>query len=534
MPIDSLKIIKKMDTYLADFMGFNRNMASQLQATAPENDDYFTSHGYDHCERIIREIDNLFESNSEFYKDVKSEEIYCLCMAVLFHDLVMTKEPKLRMKHSNEAKSYIRQLFEDAKNSILVTTLKDSVIDAIADIVYAHSDIKNEDNEVIEKTLVAVKDKVHRGKDGKIRTNILSGLLRFGDELDCTSERITACQKLIRDDQVKNNPHWRKCELIREIKPSDFSGTDIVLSINDKLLENSDDKFNDIKRIKDVLSKLETSLLEINEVIFKPNRISWWHYNTIRLTPESDKLVKRIESTDVLGIPHSEDPPAINRDPTVPIPILNKDISGKLNAWIVQNDLLKSGHFVISEHKHARDWIDTSKLLENYEYLGNIVKNFLEILFSSELKPNNTFLVGNGFPGLIIASQLSFVGGYGATYLTREMSKTKYEDIITHLPKQNYIVIITDVVVEGDIIKRTIEQLGSKIENIDTKIKKILTVFYRKPIHINKPLEPYINDKLISLSNDFPIQLCGKKPSDCIFYKNKSVEIINDYINLPK
>ncbi|MCK5613459.1 hypothetical protein KAR91_66935 [Candidatus Pacearchaeota archaeon] len=545
---DSLAIVKAMGDYLPLYTQFRDNIAPQLQTTAVVDGDTFPSHGYDHCVRIFQSVNNLLSGHQPFFGDVSSEEFFCFGLGVLFHDIIMTVHPKLRRTHSKDARKYVKVEFENVKKSPLALTLKDPLVNAIADIVYAHSDVKDDKGKVTIKTLEEVKEQPRTGDDGPIRTSILSALLRFGDELDCTSARINDYQKLVDPAKVKNNPHWRKCELISAIMPVDPARTDIRLNVKELLLQDelNDNKLNDVILIKEVLDKLRCSLQEVNQIIFSPQKVDWWHFNTVKLTEESQKIIKEIELSDVLSVPietkasqhgtaSSEPAIAVAEDTTVdnePDGPCSADakMGRKLRECVLDNKMLSSGHFWISKERHARDWIDTSRLLEDKDYLGLVGNSFIGILERRDLSPANTVIIGEGFPGLIIASQIGFLGGFGCTYMVDMNDENKHEMHSTHpnISEDKKIVLVTDVVARGATLKKSLEYLNDECEIAPERVAAILAVFYRKPYKEEVIISDDIMEKLLPLNVDFPTELCKKVPSNCLLHNKKLVEVINE------
>ena len=550
-PEDCLTIVAAMgEEYLPRFTTFRDGIAPNLQPTAQIDGDAFTSHGYDHCVRIFRELNNLLDGHSPFWADIKPEELFCLALATLLHDLVMTTHPRLRATHSDEAQRIIREEFEKTKGALAAFHLSDPVVDAIADIVYAHSDLKGPGGQVIERTLEAVKDQEQSGDSGRIRTYLLAALLRFGDELDCTSQRIHDAQRSLALEQVAKSPDWRACELIREVKPPQTARTDIMLKVNDLALKESDDKANDLALINKTLQKLRVSLEEVQRVVFAPKNISWWHYNTVRLSPESEELIAQIESQDPLGTAIPSEPTPI-REPigasagaapagtpgaqeqseqTEDVAAADIGMSRKLKEWVLDRKMLKSGHFSMSPQRHARDWIDTSQLLEDSTCLGQIVNSFIGILRQRGLLPENAVLVGAGFPGLIIASQMSFVGGYGCSYMVpvhgggEEEKYSKLPDI----PQQKGVVLVADVIAEGETLSRVLDCLRVNYGVSSEQVLAILVVFFRRPTRARAPMTNAIKERLVPLNTGFPIELCEKAVDDCVLYGNRLVEVINE------
>ncbi|MGA2617131.1 MAG: HD domain-containing protein [Thermoguttaceae bacterium] len=540
---DNLAVVQAMKTYLPRYQQIRESIASQLQPTAYVHGDTFTSHGADHCARILRHLNILLEGWEPFFNDIKAEELFCLGVAVMLHDIVMTVQPQLRRTHSGDAKRIIREEFERTRGSFAAIQIDAPVVDAVADIVYAHSDLKDEAGNITERTLEAVRNAERSGEGGsRLRTYVPAALLRFGDELDCTLQRIQDSQALIAAEH-KDNPHWRKCALIREIMPPSGLRTDIEVNVNDLALQSSDDKANDMKLILEVREKLQKSLEEVNTVVF--HRVGWWHFNTVKLTAESQRLMTSLEPHDPLGTPIQTVPEAspAHEVPTragavaaaatqeaVGLISADPEMASKLNEWVVTKRMLKSGHFSMSPGRHATDWIDTSQLLEETRYLGQIVNSFIGILTQRGVTGNDAVLIGAGFPGLIIASQMSFVGGYGCSYIVpvHDGGREEKYSRLPEIPESKSIVLVTDVVAEGKTLGRVMQCLSDTYGVSPDRVRAILTVFVRRPTRIQVPMENSIKDKLVPLNCDFPIQICDKAVGECMLYRNKLVEVINE------
>lgn len=536
----SLKIVSKMNTYLPKYSVIRDAIKSQLATTATVDGDTFTSHGYDHCVRIFQELNNLLEGNDPFFTDVSDEELFCLAASILLHDLVMTKNPDDRKTHAAKARKLIREEFEKLKDSPLTSNIKDSVVDAIGDIVAAHSDEKDDKGNPLCNALEKVKDREYSGETGVIRVSILSALLRFGDELDCTSARLNDCQKIHKSEETKKNPHWRKLELVRQIFPPKAAHTHIKIGLNDLVLEGQDDLDNDILRIEGVLGKLQSSLTEVNNIIFLPQKVTWWHYVSVDLEDESQKLfallrdkvgITEKKGEDPFTIPHKDEiiTPSDQRNFDVSSQSFFPNISTKIKERVLKENLYKSGHFVISSSRHARDWIDTSKFLEHIPTLNEIVNTFNAILQQTNHSSDDTILIGDGFPGLIISSQLGFIGNYGCTYIKKlyHQSFSGYSLDLSSMSNGKKIVLVTDVIAMGETIEKTIDNLITNHLIAPERISQILSVFYRKSSEANKKPNKDIFQKLIYLNEDFPIQFCKQIPASCLFCENASVELIN-------
>jgi len=187
------------------------------------------------------------------------------------------------------------------------------------------------------------------------------------------------------------------------------------------------------------------------------------------------------------------------------------------------------GTYEISASRHARDWIDTSRLLEERTYLARIVEEFVQVLrreLGAEAAP---VIVGEGYPGLVLASHIGFVGGFRTTYVVpprEEKERTSHERTV-EIPDGADIVLVCDVVAEGTTLGETINFLESEAGVQKERLKLILTVFRRKPYKESDLLPDEIAAKVRALNSGFDIQLCRQTPADCLLLSNDLVKVIN-------
>lgn len=537
---DGLKIVKSMAGYLPDYISIRDKVADKLEDTPRDGDNVFTDHGYGHCVRIFRCINNLAEGCTSFYQHINDEELFYLGVSILLHDYVMTKNSALRKTHSISARKELVSSFFKMKDDPIISLfrpLNDVQTDIVTSIISAHSDPKDDDDNVLFRSLEEIKDKENSGENGIVKTNLLAALLRLGDELDCTSARIVS-QTLVGESQRLQNEHWRKCELILEIKPP-ISGArnknKIFVKIHDQMFNTSDDKLNDVDLIDSILHKLQTSLDEVNDLVFDRYASSWWHYNSVVLTEGCETTLSAYRSQQAVGINEPvvelqvEGAVQKNQVDLGFVVVPDASMSEQLKALVLKHKLFGSGHFEISTERHVRDWIYTSKLLEDNDYFSPIINSFVELVRRLNIDTSKTIVVGEGFPGLLIASQLAFSSGMGGSYVIPSSIGEEHveQEKLIDIPDGFNVIFVSDVIADGDTLLESIDILVGKCGVKKEQILIALSIFYR-PSSKEVGLPEHLKGKIYALNADFPIQTCGKTIKDCLLANNGIVHVVKN------
>ncbi len=87
---------------------------------------------------------------------------------------------------------------------------------------------------------------------------------------------------------------------------------------------------------------------------------------------------------------------------------------------------------------------------------------------------------------------------------------------------------MTDVVAEGETLKRVLDCLLENYSLSSERVLAILTVFFRRPTGRRASMAKVIKEKLVPLNTEFPIQLCEKVVGDCVLRKEGIVDVINE------
>ncbi len=391
---------------------------------------------------------------------------------------------------------------------------------------------------------------------GPVNVKLLAALLRLADELDITNERVRGKDYLKTRIREESSREWRKCKIFSTPTKDRNDSSRLHLRLSEEAIRREDNLENDVELIMEVRDKIAGEFKQLYEKVFVKRYLNGWDFSIIDIYTE-DKFIEeaiskhRKNKTPLEAIIiESEDKVAESKPPKLTdelekkifqdcnIKIIDKEFSKTLEKWVIKDNLLKSGHFSIDDTRCARDWIDTHELFRNLDYLKKMSDIFLEYIGKNFQQILDIYIIGHGFPGLILSSIIAYKCGIPFPYIIpKKVEKlyTPYEKDIK-LKKNSKIIIFTDVVVTGLSIKNTIDLLTQQY-NIEFKnIINIFTVFYRKPINImkdskcNNPLkpDPTIINKLVALNCSIEIELCGKN-ENCFFRDNGLIEHKYEY-----
>ena len=205
------------------------------------------------------------------------------------------------------------------------------------------------------------------------------------------------------------------------------------------------------------------------------------------------------------------------------ISLIDEDFSLELEKIVFDLGLLESGHYYLKNDKHSKDWIDTITLLESHIHLNQITSKFEEYL-KEIFNDENIFIIGIGFPGVLLSSALGNKMGVPFSYLIPKNEQDLHVEMeiriedIPNIP----IVLITDVIVYGSTLNDLIDTINQK-HNFDcTRIKSFLSVFYRFPFNDYKSIQLDSLKGIAVLNNTMDIEICQKNIQKCNL-KSKSL-----------
>lgn len=173
---------------------------------------------------------------------------------------------------------------------------------------------------------------------------------------------------------------------------------------------------------------------------------------------------------------------------------------------------------MLTENVSARDWIDLDGLfsLPNDSFFDPIITSLNKDVINQN---ENTFIIGINYYGAIFSAIIGYRYDIPFTYcfdkrkivneFEREMKNFDYT-------KFQRILLVADAMVYGNTICELINKMGEDIP-VD-----ILVLFERqiKEDYYSKIYGEFKIRDIYVLNDSFPIEICGKKMSDCIFRNN--------------
>lgn len=527
-----LKCIEKMgDRYKNVWVRLVEKYAPRLNDSPLIKKVAFTNHDFSHhCKDIYVLIDKVLLKNI----NLNEEEYFVLAVAVLLHDISMTKENCDRLRHSKQSSDYIQDEVnngEDAWNEVPAQH-----IPVIKQLVKAHSDVKKEDSDgkiYIENYTLRETDSELSGEFVKsIQVRWLAGILRLADELDVTNSRMRSGENRyenldsLDESESESRIYWEQLNYFKEVTKH---AATIKLVINEQYLMShiDDDRGNIIGRIKKIHRKIEDCLKEVNEHAFNLTDeytilISYVVISdTTQIFAEGElgNILERTPNTRVshadvtdgkigLGsndmILASQD----ENDKCVQEGVFEQsELERKITMYIYSHDLIKHGHYRLNRRCCSTDWIDVRAMLSDdelgREIINALVKDAETVIGEGEM---DVLLVGISMNGNILASQVAFKLGLPFTYLVphkpgMEGSEMEKEFKIGQTKK---VILFTGVISSYDTITNIICEYLTNVE-----VVKIYTVLLR-PINNEylldekrEGIKDTIHNKIMYLNKDF-------------------------------
>ena len=247
----------------------------------------YTGHGYEHCKSIYQILgliipEGTYSSEPTLKSYINAEELFILDVSVLLHDIIMSTNPANRRIHSKDARDYIIEQVYKFQESILSSYLTREQATAISYIIYAHSDIKDENEETIVHTFEEVcefEEEISGELEKDINYKALAGLLRIADELDTNSNRTkwaTRFKEQIPEDSVK---HWLKNSLFSMPRFNKTKATELLLKVDKNAFNfeegTQEQKLNLILRVED---KIQKELEKVNSILQQDSDLSLFDF----------------------------------------------------------------------------------------------------------------------------------------------------------------------------------------------------------------------------------------------------------------
>lgn len=271
---DSLAIIynmKKVSEYYNKWRAIREYYKKILDGGPKKTEINYVTHNYEtHCINIYENLEYIVHKTGP--GELTPSELLILNVAVILHDYTMIQNNARRKIHSKDAKDYILNMANSMDNNPLHFISHD-FLRYIAWVVYAHSDVIDEDGEKIW-TLKSIADIFKKQETSlQIRYFYLGAMLRLADELDCTIKRIqipvTNYYFSDSKEDVNSFNHHLKHYFIEKVRKDNKYNDVLVLETNDIFIKN----YGDLEKAKKIIDatrkKIRFELDQIYENIYR-------------------------------------------------------------------------------------------------------------------------------------------------------------------------------------------------------------------------------------------------------------------------
>lgn len=477
----------------------------------------FTLHDFDHhCYNIYDNICFMILLDDAWDK-LKEYEIYLLDLAVLLHDIGMTKCTEVdRENHSGISADMIEKAYRNSSDPLSEkkSQLGRNEIRALQRIVRAHSNMKEhpegeENNGLKDKKLTNTMP--GKATERVIRARFLANILRMADELDITNRRLGEVEieqeleektKELRDirqklstlkgnekkeelqkriEQLerteKSNEHWKRLYLFNRLY-RDKAGI-VYLCVNDELVEHRNDQgipYSDsADEIYKVYQKIYKEFQLFKEDVEKEVQLSSLvGMKGLDICTECKDLEEKLKKIMARSKDDCSDR-STNEDILYPT-VLSEVVQDKLSRFVEKRDLFQVGHFKLHDNLCARDWITAEEVIETSSIFKDCEELFiLDLKESLNLEEKNV-IVGIDFAGMLIASKLAFIFRIPFTYVipSHKTSSSSFREQEVDIQKYEKIILVTDVIVTFKTIQDIIEYY-----EMGDRLYRIYAVFFR-------------------------------------------------------
>lgn len=539
--------------------------AEKLNAVISNAGTIYTFHDFDHhCTNLYKIISDIILYKDRVFntaeKPLTDKEIYLLNLAVLLHDLGMTKKIGLsRDRHPIDSAEMILKDYENPESSLTSkkSGLSRNDINALMLIVKAHSDIKNDPSvpECENGLRNSLLTNSMPSNPKKIKARFLANVLRLADELDITSDRLgdrsieEALEKTIQEKElliekiaksvpeeqkrlveelkeldaaIHSNEHWEKLYLFSEVQ-RDSAGK-VSLVVDDFYVKNQ-------LKIGSSSEQLASRILSVKKKIVQEFQ---FFKNDVEKELSLSTLIGIKElsiSTQILELQIAIDnlekktvcPQNRENEKRIVPQVLSEELERKISDYIEKKNLYEVGHFRLHDNLCSRDWIKVDEIIQTESFFRKYVTQLLLHMQEKIQLDDNYAIIGIDFSGMLIASKLAFVLEKPFSYVIptyKKRSSSKRELEVT-IQEYNNIVIVTDVIVTFETISRVIDEY-----NMHDRVKAIYGVLYRGTSV--EQLKPEMKDLVACtyvFNNDFPIEIHDN--SECRFKVGKKCKALN-------
>lgn len=538
--LTKLDSIKKMgDRYNNIWMRLTNRYAKRLDESPILKKVAYTNHDFSHhCKDIYVLIDSVLLKNIR----LTEEEYFVLAVAVLMHDISMTKENCDRLCHSEQSAKYIQE--EVDKGEDVWKDVPIQHISIIKQVVEAHSDLKektaNGKTKIVKYTLQETSD-VQKGELAeKIHVKWLAGILRLADELDVTNSRMQSGENRYENlstedaEERESGICWEQLNYFKEVEKS---GAIIKLIINDQYLNThiDDNRGNIIQHIKNVHQKISECIKEVNEHVFDVSEVYTMNIKRVVISDKTHifgeeelgeiletKLYKKDSDAYIeearIGLERNEtEVKNENSEESQEIDynFERKTLAEKITKYIYAKKLIQHGHYRLNRRFCSTDWIDVRTMLSDH-VMGSEIVNFLASDLEKVIQrgAKDILAIGINMNGNILASQVAFELELPFTYLVPCKPGVEGSDMEKEfkIGATKSVILFTGVISSYDTITNIISKYLKNVEII-----KIYTVLLR-PINneyrLDKERENIkteIRNKIVYINKDFDCEMLSKE-----------------------
>ena len=406
--------------------------AVELNKAPIKKETGYTQHDFSHhCKDIYQIIENVFLHGVT----IEEEEYFVLAVAVLMHDISMTKLHFDRLSHSQQSVDYIE---EEIKNGVDIwNDLNSKTIGAIEQVICAHSDIKERDldgKEKIKKHTLRETDEKIMGEARELHVRWLAGILRLADELDVTVDRKGVADKRYEElsDEDQDESYSKRCwKQLNYFESVEKKKTVIEVGLHKRYLtvHLNDDRANIISEIRKIRKKIYEQLCETNEYAFNYDEeyIQKIKLTDVRIRDNGvglrnselgedlgkeniydEKILNRVESDEEIGIgfePEEEETDfggleenennkfsvgsgdeieettgtnveksdSSEKEQKKPLH-LREELGKEITKFVYDNELIDYGHYRLNRRLCAEKWIDVRAVLSDVKMSRKITK----------------------------------------------------------------------------------------------------------------------------------------------------------------
>lgn len=519
------------------------HFAPKLNKVNSSNGTVFTPHDFDHhCKNIYHIISNVILTESAFKNGgLTNKELYILDIAVLLHDIGLTKESVIeRERHAIVSSDMIDKLYKNSECPLskAMSGLGRKDMKALKLIVKAHSDVKNEEK------ICALDDKelnndMKSVNEEKIRGHFLANVLRLADELDVTNDRFS-------DIDIMNQLSEANMRYIKE-KSKVSPNEDLIVQLNNSIesleywkklyyfeaisrkedgtveIEFDDDYIEDMHREGASLEEIVAKAFEVYEKLQKEfkkfNNDIASSYELVNLVGVK-RIILKSNNSDINAIINKRKVDLVNdaKDKKKQsVVVLSESVENQITRFVNKRKLLDGGHYYRKDGYCARDWINVKEIMGTNSFFKkgeklilNATKNIIDSNSGSSL------IIGIDFSGMLIGSKAAITLGIPYTFaipVDNEIDASENELKITLEDNYENVIIMTDVIVTYNTILRLVKKY-----RLEEKIIAIFGILYREPQGFDGMLNNQEEvEKLYKityvLNKQYPIELhCNK---DC-------------------